>query len=533
LTLNTVYYLSKPVENIPYEYYLAFCDQDLRNRELKNSVAWKSKTDIVDTSELNSTLSPGGLGLGTAFADALLADAFDFQQNAAMKIEKNGVYKRYTHVAVPLCQGDYYVDPETDLAFRCVGTTPSFFTDLLIDADSEEKFSFAQGRCFVEKSPEHGFFECVVGSVVANRCGIKLGDKLQATHGDPNESSAHIHEQDYTVVGIVKGTGTPNDRVVFLNMEGFYLMEDHSKNMEDDSVLSTDDDEEDEVEMPEGDLFPDEDDFDTTEDELMIEDPMPSDQDDSLKQQPEQLTDEEEFVRSANATRIPLPIEQREVTSIVVRTSLKDKAGLLPMFLPSQINQDFLNNTLDWTPYRPEQAQVAAQAVNPVMQVTSLFETFVNPIRWLLLALTAMICVVSALSILVGIYNSMSQRQNEIAVMRALGAGRSKVMMIMLCEAVMLALLGGLLGWVAGHGLNAALSPLVEAKTGVTTKFLEFAPPVQLNQLFLGTLPDWIGKLGFSTEFMLIPGLMILAVAVGIYPAISAYKTDVSKSLGK
>ena len=167
------------------------------------------------------------------------------------------------------------------------------------------------------------------------------------------------------------------------------------------------------------------------------------------------------------------------------------------------------------------------------MQVTSLFETFVNPIRWLLLALTAMICVVSALSILVGIYNSMSQRQNEIAVMRALGAGRSKVMMIMLCEAVMLALLGGLLGWVAGHGLNAALSPLVEAKTGVTTKFLEFAPPVQLNQLFLGTLPDWIGKLGFSTEFMLIPGLMILAVAVGIYPAISAYKTDVSKSLGK
>jgi hypothetical protein len=39
LTLNTVYYLSKPVENIPYEYYLAFCDAETRQRELKHSIA--------------------------------------------------------------------------------------------------------------------------------------------------------------------------------------------------------------------------------------------------------------------------------------------------------------------------------------------------------------------------------------------------------------------------------------------------------------------------------------------------------------
>ena len=39
LTMNTVYYLSRPVDNVPYEYYLAFCGKEQRERELKNSMA--------------------------------------------------------------------------------------------------------------------------------------------------------------------------------------------------------------------------------------------------------------------------------------------------------------------------------------------------------------------------------------------------------------------------------------------------------------------------------------------------------------
>ena len=548
LTLNTVYYLSKPVENVPYEYYLAFCDAETRNKELQNSIAYKAKQNVAQTMELSSVSSPGCLGFGAALSDAMLADAFEFQQAAAMRIDRPGIYDRYTYIAVPLCQGDYYVDPETNAAFRCVGTTPNFFTDLVLDIDTEEKFQFAQGRCFVEKSPEHGFFECVVGSVVARRCNIKLGDKLQATHGDPNSTAAHIHEQDYTVVGIIEQTGTPNDRVVFLNMEGFYLMEDHAKNVEDDSILSTSDDEEsDSSAEPDGATFADplsDEMFDDTDEEQEAaasekppaSDAKPASEKKTLpasKPAPEQLTEEEEFVRKQNATRIPLPVEQREVTAILVRTSKDDPFNVIGMFLPDQINQGNLESTLDWTPFRPERSQKAAQAVNPVMEVASLFQLFVDPIRWLLLALTSMICVVSALSILVGIYNSMSQRQHEIAVMRALGANRGKVMMIMLCEAVLLALVGGLLGWVAGHGLNAALGPIVEARTGVSIGFFDFAPAVPLAYFSGGFLPESLASLGVSPEILLIPSLMILAVIVGIYPAISAYRTDVSKALGK
>ncbi len=533
LTLNSVYYLSKPVENIPYEYYLAFCDKETRSRDLKNSIAYHAKQAVDETMALTALALPGSVGMGAALSDAIVKDAFDFQQTSAMKLNERGLYKRYTHIAVPLCQGDYYVDPETQLAFRCVGTTPNFFTDLVLDIDSNKKFQFAEGRNFVEKSDENGLFECVVGAVVANRCDIKIGDKLQATHGDPNSSSAHIHEQDYTVVGIIDGTGTPNDRVVFLNMEGFFLMEDHAKTIEKDGVLKTEDDlnneaQDEPVLAPLDDSF-----FDDEGDPPETIENNPDAVVEPTPPETPQLSREEEFARKQNATRVPLPIEQREVTSILIRTSLSDEVGAIGYFLPGQINEGDLETTLNWTPYRPERSQKAAQAVNPVMEVASLFQVFVDPIRWMLLALTSMICIVSALSILVGIYNSMNQRKHEIAVMRALGANRVRVMNIILCESVLLALMGGLLGWVMGHSLNGLLGSSVEDRTGVALGFFDFAPAVEISVLTLGIIPDSLISASVSPELLVIPGLMLLAVLVGIYPAISAYRTDVSKSLGK
>ncbi|MDE0937012.1 MAG: ABC transporter permease [Mariniblastus sp.] len=533
LTLNSVYYLSKPVENIPYEYYLAFCDKETRSRDLKNSIAYHAKQAVDETMALTALALPGSVGMGAALSDAIVKDAFDFQQTSAMKLNERGLYKRYTHIAVPLCQGDYYVDPETQLAFRCVGTTPNFFTDLVLDIDSNKKFQFAEGRNFVEKSDENGLFECVVGAVVASRCDIKIGDKLQATHGDPNSSSAHIHEQDYTVVGIIDGTGTPNDRVVFLNMEGFFLMEDHAKTIEKDGVLKTEDDlnneaQDEPVLAPLDDSF-----FDDEGDPPATIENNPDAVVEPTPPETPQLSREEEFARKQNATRVPLPIEQREVTSILIRTSLSDEVGAIGYFLPGQINEGDLETTLNWTPYRPERSQKAAQAVNPVMEVASLFQVFVDPIRWMLLALTSMICIVSALSILVGIYNSMNQRKHEIAVMRALGANRVRVMNIILCESVLLALMGGLLGWVLGHSLNELLGSSVEDRTGVALGFFDFAPAVEISVLTLGIIPDSLISASVSPELLVIPGLMLLAVLVGIYPAISAYRTDVSKSLGK
>jgi putative ABC transport system permease protein len=150
-----------------------------------------------------------------------------------------------------------------------------------------------------------------------------------------------------------------------------------------------------------------------------------------------------------------------------------------------------------------------AQAVQPIREMTTLFDLFVNPLRIVLLSLTVMIVIVSAIGILVSIYNSMSERQHEIAVMRALGAGRQTVMRLVLLESILLSLAGGVAGWVIGHGLIAALSPWIALKTGVSLGFLQFV----------------------GYELVIIPGLIVLAAIVGYLPAMAAYRTDVAKAL--
>jgi putative ABC transport system permease protein len=237
--------------------------------------------------------------------------------------------------------------------------------------------------------------------------------------------------------------------------------------------------------------------------------------------------------QQAAVSQDSLPMEQREITALLVRTGDE----IVSYGLTGSINNGgFLEPTLRSSAFRPVQAQTAPQAVNPIQEISNLFMNIVDPIRWILLGLTVLICVVSGISILVGIYNSMNQRRHEIAVLRALGARRGKVTQIMLAESVMLSLAGGFLGWIAGHGLNALLSPIVESKAGVRIGFFDFAPAVPLgdylvpgNSQFLQSLVQY---LTISPEFLLIPGMIVLAILVGVYPAISAYRTDVAKSLG-
>lgn len=150
-----------------------------------------------------------------------------------------------------------------------------------------------------------------------------------------------------------------------------------------------------------------------------------------------------------------------------------------------------------------------AQAVLPIREIVSLFDLLVRPIELLLLALTILIVVVAGIGILVSMYNSMSERRREIAVMRALGAGRATVMLIVLFESILLSLAGGLAGWLVGHLLLAGLGPWMAAQTGVALGLFQTVPG----------------------ELVIIPGLIGLAAVVGYLPAMVAYRTDVAKAL--
>ena len=137
--------------------------------------------------------------------------------------------------------------------------------------------------------------------------------------------------------------------------------------------------------------------------------------------------------------------------------------------------------------------------------IADLFEGIVGKLQWILLGMAVLTVIEAGIGIMVSIYNSMSDRRHEIAVMRALGASRVTVMLIILMESILLSLMGGAMGLLLGHGAIWLCSPLIADWTGVVVGLLQFQ----------------------SIELILIPGLILLASAVGYLPALAAYRTDV------
>lgn len=431
LVLNTVYHLSKPVENLPYRYYKEFL--------------------------------PDG--------------------------DHPGKFAKYVDVAVPVCLGDSFDQ------FRVVGTTPSMFEAWA----PYQVYEFAEGRNFEQ---DH-FFEAVIGSVVARVTKLKVGDEFQPTHGIENEEGAHKHDA-FKVVGVLEQTGTPNDRALFVNMEGFYLLrghatdpvedEGHGHEVEADHHADKHDDDHaaDDHDADEHDADHDHanehhaDDHDADEHEAgHSADTHDADHGDHADDH-EHAHDDHDHEHAHSHT--PLPESQREVTAILVRS----KNPFVLESLRRSINKGN-----------------EAQAVLPAYEVTVLMETFVGPMRLLLLLLAVLIVVVAGVGIMVAIYSSMSDRRRDIAIMRALGARRSTVLALTLLESILLSLGGGVLGWLLGHALIALAGPWVLAETS-------FA---------LGSaLFTW-------QEMVLLPGLVILASLVGFMPAMAAYRTDVAKAL--
>ncbi|HEV7281369.1 MAG TPA: ABC transporter permease [Pirellulaceae bacterium] len=486
LTLNTVFYLSQPVENVPYRYYLQMKPEAVREEEWKNSLEYEA----FQLEKLGATAVMDAAGGGGSVAPALLplAEEAAFETVETFRPwETPSRLEPYIELAVPVFLGDYFK------TYRVVGTTPEFFGKM--QRYEGEPLPFAEGRNFVHRHEVHGFYEAVVGGIVAREENIKLGDKLPLAHGNPEGRG---HDERYTVVGILDLTGTPADRAVFVNAEGFLLMDNHAKPLLPPAAF----DEEGQA-LPEfGSGF------------------LP-------------MNDAAEVPEDPAVAR-PLPIEQRETTAVLLRT---DPFG--PEAVRVQINEGQF-----------------AQAVYPLLEVTLLMENFVNPFRVILLGLSLLICLVSGMSVIVSIYNSMNDRKRDIAILRALGARRVTVLALILIETTYIALAGGAVGWIAGHAINAAASPIVERRVGVEIGFFDLAPPVKafgFVEESLQSLDGLISGTGESTpilaflierfsvsededfsiypELALIPGLLILAILTGIIPAIAAYRVDVSRIL--
>lgn len=537
LALNTVFYLGAPIGSVPYEYYLAFQNKDLRQHQMRHSFAFQNQVQTRQNYDIQSFQNPREDSSETASLDQWIwEETENFQTEKELKINNDGLFNLFTQTAVPILLGDTY---GAESRFKVVGTNPDFFHELVIDPDKEvdNKLTTESGRIFKSWTEENDVFEAVAGWEVAQAEGLKVGDFVSPIHGDLN-AGGHEHQQQFRLVGILKHSGTPNDRVMFVNMEGFYLMIDHIKPLVDEGIRKKIEEPQPNVPiLPEGDEFEaaldaqlenlrdNESDLtennqaDSSDSNALEESSKPNVLEEQSSEEKDAAQQSPKGVKPLRRSE-PLPIEQREITGILVR--YKSVAGTGSFTVAPLIENGELEGELEWSSFRPKLAQRSAQAINPIQEIYTLLSLFVDPIQRLLLFLTVLICIVSGISILVSIYNSMNDRKQEIAIMRALGASRWTIMGVILSETTIISVGGAFFGWVAAHLVNGAISPWVRQYTGVTINPLTFAPSVVI-QKDLG--------IQLSTELLLVPVMILFALIVGIIPAITAYRTDVSENL--
>ena len=104
--------------------------------------------------------------------------------------------------SVPLSVGDSF------RGFDAVSTNADFF----------KHYKYSSGKLL---EFEHGgnferFYDLILGSNVAKKLNLQLGDKAYLSHG----SSHHLHKnREFKVTGILKKSSTPNDDLVFMQLK--------------------------------------------------------------------------------------------------------------------------------------------------------------------------------------------------------------------------------------------------------------------------------------------------------------------------
>ena len=144
--------------------------------------------------------------------------------------------------------------------------------------------------------------------------------------------------------------------------------------------------------------------------------------------------------------------------------------------------------------------------------IGSIVAELFNKISWFdrVLTLVAwLVAAVAAGSVLVGIYNSMSARARDIAILRALGARRRTVFGAVVGEAAAVGLLGAAAGFAVYAVLGGAVAALIQAQTGVVIA------PWQWHPVFWWTPAVLVG----------------LCVLGGLVPAFKAYRVPVAETI--
>lgn len=119
------------------------------------------------------------------------------------------------------------------------------------------------------------------------------------------------------------------------------------------------------------------------------------------------------------------------------------------------------------------------------------------------------VVLVGILGMVVSIYTSLDARRREMAILRAVGAGPTRIVSLLLLEAGLLAILGAVLGVVMVYGLLFVFQPMIEARFGL------YLPIRRMDDL----------------QILYVVGVIAVGFVAGLIPAIKAYRTALHDGL--
>ncbi len=323
---------------------------------------------------------------------------------------------------------------DTYNGYRIVGTTPELLDHEWVGFSGEVRKPFTLADGRKFESPQ----EAVVGSVAARKLGLQIGDEFESVHGSfaiSEDLREFDHaEHPYKVVGILEPSGSPFDRAIYCSIESIWEAHGHGHDEHDDHGAHDDHD--------------DHDDHGAHDDHA----------------EDEGHTDEElDWSNSISAVLVQL----------------------------HSATQRF-----EYEGYINEQTD--AMAAVPIQIISDFFRDFLDPIKGLMMAVGYLVVVISAISILIGLYLSIMQRKRDLAIMRALGASSYEIFGAVIIEAFWVTTLGIAVGWLFGNvvtyllGLKLAQEyGLVVAPFGLSSEEIRAFATVALVGLVAGILPAW------------------------------------------
>jgi putative ABC transport system permease protein len=370
--------------------------------------------------------------------------------------------------AIPLSLGDNYQ------SYRIVGTTHEY-VELF-------KGEIAQGKLWEEP------LEAVVGYSLAKKFYLKVGDTFAGGHG--LGESTHSHDDMlYKVVGVLERSHTVLDNLVLTSLESVWLVhsgEDHQaigsfnyKTIDDfggdtlamktylDSLQTINIDS-------------------IVEAQAVVEEFVDHNDPNHDHSKCNHIAHHPEKYKEVLAAMDPM---QLEVTAVLVK--VKSPKG--KMMIPGMINNMDGLMAADVA----IEMQLLSQLMSPALGVMEM--------------LAYVIMFIAAISMFVATFNSLKDRQYEIALMRVMGSSAAKIFITILFEGIILALLGFLTGWLLSHiGMSIFAGYLTE----------------QYHY-------DFSGWIFLKEEIYILAGALVIGIVSALYPAFKAYSVDISNTLSK